>query len=191
MRRRACLAVFTALFALALWGNPVRAQQTQAQAYAQQKYNEYLAAHEQTWRAQSQGMQYAQYLEYERAAWNAYTQAQNNANAEANQMWANHYAAQVDTAIASWVNHIRTLYDRRDVNAYATDPNYKTGFDIWVTNWTNYGNHMIGQLSAYRQQLVGNPSPPPPPSFDPRYTGSNNGPISDSYDPSRGHGPLR
>src|SRR5262245_17406338 len=101
MRLRACLAVVIALLAFALCGSPARAQ-TQAQAYAQQRYNEYLVAHEQTWRAQSQGMQYAQYLEYERAAWNAYIQAQNQANAEANQIAINLHVGKIDYAIALW-----------------------------------------------------------------------------------------
>jgi hypothetical protein len=193
MRIRACFAVVIALLTLALCANPAPAQQTQLQAYAMQKYNEYLFAHEQTWRAQSQGLPHDQQRAYEQAAWNAYTQAQHLANQEANQLWINHYVAQIDTAIGNWTTTIQTLYNRRDVNAYATDPTYRYGFDIWVQNWTRYGNDVLRQLWNYRQQLVGNPAPPAPPRFDPRWTTSvgGPGPASQSYDRSSGHGPLQ
>lgn len=158
-----------------------------------QRYDDYLAAREVRWRAQHPNTPQNllnQYAEYERAMWNAFMLAQNQAKAEPNVTWVNPYAAQLDTAIENWSNLIRTLYIRRDLNAYATDPSYRAGFDKWVQNWTAYGNAVLAQLSAYRQQFVGTPSPPVPPMFDPRYVGSDNGPIVEGYHPSRA-GPSR
>jgi hypothetical protein len=195
MQRIAYLAFLFVWLAFGLV--PAAQAQSAAQAYAQAKYNEYLAAHETTWRAQAQGHpQHVvdQYLAYERAAWAAYTQAQNAANNEA-QVRVNHYAALIDAAVNSWANFIRTIYDRRDVNAYATDPTYRGEFDRWVYNWHAYANHMVQVLLNYRQQLVVTPqapTQPAPPRFDPRYTGPDlgPGPESQSYDRSRGFGPL-
>jgi hypothetical protein len=181
-------------FGLAGLSGPAQAE-TAAQAYAQQTYNAYLAAHEQTWRATAQGLPNEAYVANERYAWEVFIQAQNAANAEQNQILANYYlaqqVAQIDTAMYNWSILVRTIYDRRDVNGWNNDPVYRAGFHQWAQNWIAYANNVYATLAAYRQQLVGSQNPPAPPQVDPRYTGADFGPVAVSYDPSRGYGPLR
>lgn len=190
LRTGSLVALIVCAFAFAAIAfGPSASAQTALQAFAQQKYNEYLAAHENAWRAGAQGSpQYPQLLEFERYKWNEYTAAQAAANAEANQIAVQHNIAQVDAVINAWVNHIQTLYNRRDVNAYANDPNYRAQFDYWVQQQAAYGNNYIAQLQAYRAQFAGAQNPPQPPACnDPRYCGPSgnpgDGPISVSPGP--------
>jgi hypothetical protein len=163
--------------------------QTQLQAFAQARYNDYNNARIATWEARAQGQPdyvIIQYLQNEQNAWNAFTQANNAAVAEANyQSWIAAYVAQVDSNIIAWQNYMRAIYDARDVPRYQTDFAYRTWWDGQTQAPLAYAQTTIQQLYAYRAQVVGAQSPAQPPpqplSYDPRYSTPDGGPISDSW----------
>jgi hypothetical protein len=141
-RIQSTIIALTAWITLAVGSNGLlasaaQAQQTQAQAYADAKYQEYLAAHEMTFRNQ-QSAHYNYYLSLEQNAWNVYTQAQ----------WAAQQALayiQAETArVGDYIqNH---LYDNVNQMAYANDPNYRAQADNWVQQEAARGNAYIVQL---------------------------------------------
>ena len=165
-------------------GHAQQVPQTQLQAYAQQLYNAYNAARVATWQARSQGQpEYVvnQLLANERAAWDAFTQANNAAGAEAYQNWLIQYAASLDAALVNWQNHVQSIYNSRDNARYANDYTYRTWWDAQAQPWLTQANYYINELTARRQQLSATQTPPPPVSYDPRYSTPDGGPIAESW----------
>ena len=165
MRHVRYFALVIACLALGFAERPAQAQ-TALQMHAQQKYNEYVAAHEATWRIQAQGAPqdvYNQYLNYEQQKWNEFLQAQNAANAEANQVAMQQHILQADNAIASWNNYLQQIYQGTTTPAYQNDPNYRAIYDNWMQGPVGQAREMIAQLQNYRAQYAGAANPPPPP----------------------------
>jgi hypothetical protein len=87
------------------------------------------------------------------AAWNAYVQAQNAANAQARVLTLYQQIANIDATVRNWGIYVQNLYNFRNAAAYANDPNYRARYDNWVSGETARANNYVGTLQGARGQL--------------------------------------
>jgi hypothetical protein len=87
---------------------------------------------------------------------------------------ADHSAARqrirdLDSGLAHWNSYLRGLPDRREPNAYASDPTYRAEFDGWMARETATAKAYLQQLETERAALVAwlNQNPVPVGNCDP------------------------
>jgi hypothetical protein len=160
MRRFLSLAINLLIFVLLL-SSFILPQQSRAQidASANAYYQAYSAAHQNTINGYHQHVPQDQFnalLQQEIAAWQNYVQAQNLANAEAYRLGTvAQQIAVIDATINNWIQYIQSLYNHRNLGAYANNPNYRAAFDQWVNQESARGNQYIVQLHETRKVLAG------------------------------------